>query len=88
MLIFGDSNHNLMKKFLTLLLIATALTPVTSCKKMWKCECRAVSNWEDWNPVITFTPVGKAKKKDAEVLCSSMGYNYGDGNYRTCLIRE
>lgn len=70
------------------LILGVAIMALMSCKKTWQCECRDVQNWEDWKPVITNVAIEDEKKDDAKTICSSLGYDMGNGTYKTCSIKE
>ncbi|HLP14287.1 MAG TPA: hypothetical protein VK177_20310 [Flavobacteriales bacterium] len=72
-----------MKKILFSLVLLAGLT---SCKKVYQCECRRIVNGEDWNPIITNVAI-EDQKKDAETTCQSLSYNFGWQDYQGCSIK-
>lgn len=73
-----------MKK---IILVTALVFSLFSCKKVYQCECTQVNNYETWNPIITNVPIEENKKSDAEAICKSQDYNYGNGNYRGCKLK-
>lgn len=73
-----------MKKSLFFVGIVVALS---SCKKVYQCECTQVNNYETWNPITTNFAIEENKKKDAEAICKSQDYNLGNGNYKGCKLK-
>lgn len=59
---------------------------LTSCKKVYQCECKLILNGEDWNPKISNYPI-KDTKKNAQTQCKSMSFDYGWNNYQGCSIK-
>lgn len=76
-------NRSMKKIKVVPVIIVVALS---SCKKVYQCECKLILNGEDWNPKITNYAI-KDTKKNAKALCKSMGFYYGWDNYQACALK-
>ena len=73
-----------MKKLFYLSLL---LTFVSSCEKVYQCECKRILNGEDWNPIVTNVSI-ENKKENAKTECESLSYSFGWQDYQSCAIIE